>query len=66
MIKILASLEDLQQTQKLHLSMLLSISRQLNAAGGLVAMELPEGMQFPIETEDLTSVEDKVLDTSTI
>ena len=46
--------------------MLLSISRQLNAAGGLVAMELPEGMQFPIETEDLTSVEDKVLDTSTI
>ena len=65
MIKILASLEDLQQTKKLHSSLLQSISRQLNTAGRFVATELREGMQFPIETE-LMSMEDKVLDTSTI
>ena len=67
MIKILASLEDLQQTKKLHSSLLQSISRQLNTAGRFVATELREGMQFPIETGyDLMSMEDKVLDTSTI
>ena len=65
MIKILASLEDLQQTKKLHSSLLQSISRQLNTAGRFVATELREGLQFPIETE-LMSMEDKVLDTSTI
>ena len=62
MVEILASREDLQETQKDQPSMLQSIARQLNAAGGFARTELSEGMLFPIETEDeLTSMEDKVI-----
>lgn len=66
MLKLLASLENVRQTQKLHSSMLQSISRQLNV-GGLGATQLPEGMQFPIETEGhLSSLEEKLMDNSTM
>jgi len=62
MVEILASREDLQETQKDQSSMLQSIARQLNAAGGFARTELSEGMLFPIETEDeLASMEDKVI-----
>lgn len=67
MLKILTSLENVRQTQKLHSSMLQSMARQMNAAGGFATLELPPDVLFPIKSEDdLKQVEDKLLDISTM
>ena len=63
MQQILTSLQEVQQTQKLHSPMLQSLSRQLNTTNGIASAQIPKGLSFPIKSlEELTKTEEMLND----
>ena len=58
--KVLASLEEIKQTQKVHSATLQRILAQLQMSEDGTA-ELPEGVAFPLcSVENVTALEDKL------
>lgn len=52
LFKLLASIEEIKQTQRLHSATLQSIMRQLKNSDVPLVKELPEAIRFPIKTSD--------------
>ena len=52
LFKLLASMEEIKHTQRLHSATLQSIMRQLKNSEVPLVNELPEAIRFPIETSD--------------
>ena len=48
--KILASLEEVKQTQKLHSAMITSLQKQQNVASGITLQQLPAGLTLPFHS----------------
>lgn len=66
MFKLLASMEDIKQTQRLHSATLQTIMRQLKNSDVPSMNELPEAIRFPIETSDeVDDLEKRLQDAST-
>lgn len=64
LVKVLSSLEDIRQTQKLHSSMIQNIIRRQQVMDEPVA-GLPDGMSFPINSlAELDDVELQLSDTT--
>lgn len=63
MQQVVPTLQEVQQTQKLHSSMLQSLQRQLNATIGAASAQIPTGLSLPIPTlEELTKTEQILYD----
>ena len=66
LLKVLASLEDVKQTQKLQSSLIQSILRQMKASDSHSGNELPDGIVFPLTTfQDVDKIEQQLADTAT-
>jgi hypothetical protein len=65
LLKVLASLEDVRQTQKLHSTILQTIIANLQA-NDRCPIELPDGLSLPMETlQDVESIETQIQDSTT-
>ena len=60
--KILASLEEVKQTQKLHSAMITSLQKQQNVASG-ITLQLPAGLTLPFHSfADVDNAEELLKD----
>lgn len=51
LIRLLSSIEEMKQTQKLHSNMLQSVMRQLKGSEKMTTVaQLPERIRFPLES----------------
>nr|XP_047125176.1 uncharacterized protein LOC124807376 [Hydra vulgaris] len=48
--KILASLEEVKQTQKLHSAMIISLQKQQSVDSGITIQQLPAGLTLPLHS----------------
>ncbi len=64
--KVLAGIEEIKQTQKLHSAMLHSLQKQQNALSGIASQELPQNLTLPFSTyEDVDNAEEMLKDKTT-
>jgi len=66
LVRLLSTIEDIRQTQKLHSAQLQSIMKQLQAPSRNPQATMPENIKFPLATyEEVDGLEQHLQDSGT-
>jgi len=65
LVRLLACVEEIKQTQKIHSGMFRAIMKQQQLSGSQPVAELPEDLTFPLTSaSEVTSLESKLQDST--